>query len=131
MSLQRHPTIVSCVLALNVEPHKDGTITLHRCFEHLSIPRSPFVHKGFAAFLEFTDGRGKSEIVFRLVDANEDLDPVTTFTLKMDFLDPTGRAIGAFTFRDIRFERAGPYRLQAWCGSELVLNKRLEVVVAY
>lgn len=130
MPMHRHPTFVSCVLALDAESHADGTITLHRCFEYLSVPGFPSIHRGFVALIEVTGGRGRSKIDFRLIDAAEERAPVTHWSIDVNFLDPTGRGIGVFTMKDLRFDHPGGYRLQAWHGEDLVLNKRLDVIVA-
>lgn len=86
-------------------------------------------------YLEMVDGLGKVAIEVRLIHADEQSAPVIYFTLNIDFQDPSVVDTKLFHMPNLHFERAGPYRLQAWTkdkvgrDDELILNKVLQVRV--
>jgi hypothetical protein len=81
-------------------------------------------------YLALTDGRGRTPLTLRLIDAEEEGPPVFTVEATVDFPDPTQVVEGAFTCQRLQFERPGEYRLQLLAAGELLLERRLYVRAA-
>lgn len=117
------------MLALGFEANEDSTLTLHRCFSWLTVPRIPFQHPGVVAFVELVGGHGQVPIRLLIIDAAEEGNPATHAQIKIDFQDPTTVGIFPIVLRDVLFTRAGPHRLQLWAENDLLVNKRFDVTL--
>lgn len=132
MSKQRShslPTQLHCVLALDAADNSDGTVSLLNVFQFLTVPKLPFVHRGFFAYLSQCGGHGLFTLKFRLIDAGEARPPLTHFSVNVDVVDPLAGGVAIFKIPNIRFEHAGGYRLEAWHEELPILAVGFEVRV--
>lgn len=132
MSKQRShslPTQLHCVLALDLASNPDGTVSLLQVFQVLTVPKLPFVHRGFVAYLAHSGGHGQFSFNFRLIDAGETREPLTHFSINVNVLDPLAGGVALFKIPNIKFEHAGRYRLEAWHEELPVLAVGFEVRV--
>src|SRR6058998_634248 len=65
-----------------------GKPTLLGCFSVLHAREFPARHASMAAYAAITDGRGTVSILFRLVDVDEEAEPLFEGTTEVEFRDP-------------------------------------------
>jgi hypothetical protein len=107
-----------------------GKVSLIGMFSTIHTPRFPVQHPQICVYAAMTDGRGKTPITIRVVDANEARKPLVEGKGTVEFKDPRMIANLALQFRGLRFPEAGQYRVQLWCGSSLLREARLHVIQA-
>lgn len=90
----------------------------------------PVSHPQLCVYVALTSGHGKSNIVIRIVDANESRPPVVEGRGAVEFKDPRTIANLALQFHGLVFPEPGAYRVQLFCESELLREARLELVKA-
>ncbi|MCP4591797.1 MAG: hypothetical protein GY842_13740 [bacterium] len=107
-----------------------GKVSLIGMFSAIHTPRFPVVHPQISVYVALTDGRGKTPLTIRIVDANEARKPLVDGKGIVEFKDPRMIANLALQFHGLRFPEAGQYRVQIWCGSALLREARLHVLEA-
>jgi hypothetical protein len=89
----------------------------------------PVCHPSLCVYLACTDGRGNIPFKLVLIDAEEARDPI--FTAEMTPNEPVDdpRAILELVFKvsNVIFPEPGEYRLQAYAGNDLLLERRVVV----
>jgi hypothetical protein len=88
----------------------------------------PATHPQLAVFVALTDGHGRTELTIRIVDSNDARPPIVEGRGGVDFKNPRAIANLALQFHGLTFPAPGEYRVQLWCGSELLREARLELV---
>lgn len=76
-------------------------------------------------YAEMTNGRGVMPITLRIVDANEDREPVFEITSQVQMQDPLAVTQFGIAAEGLVFPEAGDYRAQLICGSHILLERRL------
>ena len=102
--------------------------TLLGCLSVLYVREFPATHPLIAVHAAITDGRGQIPITLRLVDADEEDEPIfTSEELIVDFQDPTMEIEIDFEVQGCTFEKPGEYRFQLFAGNEILLERRFGV----
>jgi len=113
--------------------HRDastGKFSLLGTYNTIAARSFPFTHPSMGVYLALTDGRGKTPLVLRLIDAEEERPPVFTIQAVIDFPDPTQVAEVGFACQRLEFAQPGEYRLQLFVAGEPLLERRLFLVPA-
>jgi hypothetical protein len=124
------PEVLAMVLADNV--HRDngnGKFTILGTYKIIGGISFPLAHPAIIVYVELTDGRGKTPLQLRLVDANELRDPVFVQDGEIDFLNPLQiYEIVFFQMGPILFTEPGEYRLQLFIDGEFLKERRVFAV---
>lgn len=78
-----------------------------------------------AVHVELTDGHGTIPIKLRLVDVDDEEDPVFEVENEIDFADPRAIVSMSVYMQGLAFPKAGEYRLQLFAGSTFLIERRL------
>ena len=102
-----------------------GKMTILGCFSTIGAIKFPATHPAMSVYAAATDGRGTVPIVLRLVDVDEEREPV--FELMTDAVFPDPRAVieMAFITSNIVFPEPGEYRLQLLAGADPMMERRI------
>ena len=87
--------------------------------------RYPVVHPQLCVYVALTDGRGKTQVTIRLVDAEESRKPLVQGKGIVEFKDPRAIANLALQFHGLTFPGPGEYRVQLLCNDTLLREARL------
>ncbi len=107
-----------------------GKVSLIGMFSAIHSPRFPVMHPQVCVHVSLTDGRGKTPLTIRIVDANEARKPLVEGKGTVEFKDPRMIANLALQFHGLRFPEPGQYRVQIWSGSSLLREARLHLIQA-
>ncbi len=107
-----------------------GKRVLLGLFSMLQVREFPATHPMMAVHVALTDGHGKVKMRLRLVDANEEGQPLFEGVEEVDFADPMTIAEIDFGITNIRFEMPGEYRLQLLAGDEPLMERKIFVIQA-
>ena len=107
-----------------------GKFSLLGIYTTIAAPVFPCVHPAMGVYFALTDGRGKTPLMLRLVDAEEERPPVFCLQTVLDSRDPTQVLEAGFSFRRLQFPKPGEYLLQLLAADELLLERRVFVVAA-
>jgi len=107
-----------------------GKVSLIGMFAAVHSPRFPVTHPQICVYVALTEGRGKTPITIRIVDANEARKAIVEGKGVVEFKDPRMIANLALQFHGLRFPEPGQYRVQIWSGSSLLREARLHLLKA-
>ena len=105
-----------------------GKWTLLGCFTGITATAFPCVQPILAVFVSLTDGRGMTPVKLRLVDAEEEEEPILEAEMQVEFSDPRMVADMQMHFQGVSFPRAGEYRFQLSSGGTPLLERRIMVL---
>lgn len=88
----------------------------------------PAVHPQMAVHLTLTGGRGMNNIRVRLIDTDEEREPVWETNLEVDFPDPRIMFELGLTLGAVRFPEPGEYRVQVHRDGDLVVERRIVAI---
>ena len=102
--------------------------TLLGTFSTIHGEKFPLRHNVLAVFVSLTDGRGKTPIRLRVVDVDEERNPVFDGTNEVDFTDP--RMVFEIAYHGINlvFPEPGEYRFQLFARDEPLMERRVLVI---
>src|SRR5437868_2750361 len=86
------------------------------CFSALHAIEFPAIHPNLGIYLDLTNGRGQVHIRVRVVDTDEERDPIWTADADIDFPDPRMIAELDFNIGGLTFAAPGEYRVQVFAG---------------
>ncbi|HUU84132.1 MAG TPA: hypothetical protein VM243_11575 [Phycisphaerae bacterium] len=107
-----------------------GKQSLIGMFSTIHSARYPVIHPQLAVYVALTDGRGKTPLTIRIVDADESRPPLVQGTGVVEFKNPRVIANLALQFHGLRFPEPGQYRVQLSCKETLLREARLMLVKA-
>ena len=87
-----------------------GKAFLLGCFSGITAVEFPVVHPLLAVYAALTDGRGTVNVNLKLVDSDEENDPLFDGQMPVQFDDPRMISELAFHLPGITFPKAGEYR---------------------
>ncbi len=87
----------------------------------------PCKHPKLAVYLELTGGHGRFPFEFKIIDCNEEREPLFTATGDVDFADPRAILEMSFVITNLEFPEPGEYRCQVFANNEFVIERRLLV----
>lgn len=88
----------------------------------------PLVHPVLAIYIALTDGHGSVPVTVRLVDADEEREPIFSEDQTVEFKDPRMIVEFAIQVMGVQFSHPGEYRLQLFANNELVIERRIVVL---
>jgi len=105
-----------------------GKVSLIGMFSKVHGRRFPASHPQLCVFVAMTDGHGKTELVIRVVDANDARPPIVEGKGAVNFKDPRAIANLFLQFHGLTFPVPGEYRVQLLSNGQLLREARLELV---
>lgn len=104
-----------------------GKRTLIGLFSILHAAQFPAAHPILSIHSVVTNGRGRVSLKVRLVDVDEEREPLFEMGGDVEFTDP--RMVGEFdaVARNVVFPVAGEYRVQLLANGELLMERRIIV----
>jgi hypothetical protein len=104
-----------------------GKCTILGCFALIAASEFPAVHPQLAVYVALTDGRGKVPIKIRMVDVDDETEPVFEVETEVQFSDPTVVIEMDVHFNDVTLPHAGEFRIQLFASDDLLSERRIEV----
>lgn len=98
------------------------------CFSSIAATRFPFTHPTIGIHVALTNGRGTVQFELRLVDANEEREPIWEVAGEVDFDNPHFVAELDFMIADVTFPLPGDYRFQLFASGEFLVERRLSII---
>ena len=127
-----HTTPVPLALMVADEIWTDPTTgkrTVLGTFSGLLSTQFPAIHGRMAFYLAITDGRSTGSVDFRIVDINDETEPVLAVSCPVELNNPLVVAEIIAKVENVAFPRPGMYVLQAlWNGVTPIIERRLPVV---
>ncbi|MFH1749113.1 MAG: hypothetical protein ABIG44_18940 [Planctomycetota bacterium] len=105
-----------------------GKQSLIGMFSRVHTPVFPATHPQLSVFVALTEGYGETELTIRIVDADDQRQPIVMGKGKVRFKDPRAIAHLALQFHGLRFPEPGSYRVQLYCGNELLREAHLDLI---
>ena len=87
----------------------------------------PVCHPGFCVYLAFSDCEGTVRLKLRIVDADEERDPIVEVVHDFQIADRLAVMEMVWTAGAIVFPAAGEYRIQTFADDEPLLERRFIV----
>jgi len=126
---QQWPDVLAMILAEVVHPDSaTGKFSILGTYNAIGAASFPHRHPYLAVYLALTDGRGETPMTMRLIDADEEREPVFESETTLNFDDPTEVIELTFFQDNIVFPQPGEYRLQLFGAGEFLRERRLFVV---
>lgn len=127
------PPLLPYPLALVVCDHvwrdpSTGKMTILGTFSSIGGFDLPVVHPRIAVYAALTDGKGRIRIKLRLIDCDEDGEPVFEQELECQIPDPRMVVELAFIANELKFPSFGEYRLQLYFNDEFAMERRILVL---
>lgn len=126
-SIQQIPPLCLALIladAIWMDP-STGKRTILGIFSSIVSPQFPAMQTLMAVHCALTDGYGKTSITIRLVDAEDEDEPLLEGTGDVEFEDPRAVVEMDFHFPGVTFPKPGEYRFQLFAGRELLMERRL------
>jgi uncharacterized protein DUF6941 len=126
---QQPPDVLAMVLADTVlqEP-ATGKFFIQGTYSVIMATDFPWPHPNLTVYFAITNGHGKTPIKVRLVDVDEDREPIFQMDAVLDFADPLVVVESVFTARGVQFPEPGEYRLQFFGAGEPLRERRIQVI---
>ena len=88
----------------------------------------PATHPQLCVYVALTEGYGSTDIMIRIVDANDARPPIVEGKGQVQFKNPRAIANLALQFHGLVFPQPGEYRVQLHAAGQLLREARLELV---
>jgi hypothetical protein len=105
-----------------------GKCTILGTFSSIGAPAFPCSHPLMAVFVTVTDGRGKTPVKLRLIDADEENEPLFEGEVEVEWTDPRMIVEMIFVVQGIAFPAPGEYRFQLFSNSVPLMERRIVVL---
>lgn len=115
--------------AIWIDP-STGKRTILGTFTIIGARSFPAVHPTLSVYICVTDGRGKTPLKLRIIDVDEENDPLFNSEIDLEFDDPRAIIEINFQINGITFPEPGEYRVQLFCVNEPIIERRLVVIDA-
>src|SRR5947209_4681808 len=89
-----------------------GKTTLHGCFGAIYSREFPVVHPSLVVYTLMANGRGRVDVAIRLIDSDEQRDPIFEVSQVIEFPSPLVTMEFKVGVTMIVFPESGEYRLQ-------------------
>lgn len=94
----------------------------------LASPDFPFTHPRLAAYVVLVNGRGDTFLQVRLVDVDEDQEPIRVEETMVNFPTPLAVREVVFLLDDLVIPEPGEYRLQLYGNDQFLRERRIFVL---
>ena len=126
---QQPPDVLAMVLADAIlQDFASAKFFIHGTYSGIFAQQFPLIYPAISLYLAITNGHGKTEMKVRLVDVDENREPVFEATAGLDFADPLQVLEMVFVARNVRFPEPGEYRIQLLGAGQLIRERRLQVM---
>jgi hypothetical protein len=105
-----------------------GQHSLMSSLPHIQASAFPVAVPSIFVYAEFTNGRGATLLTVRVIDVNEEREPVFGATVQVQMEDPLAVSNLTIGLQNVVFPEAGEYRVQVLAGPVLLIERRLVVV---
>jgi hypothetical protein len=112
--------------AIWVEP-LSGKASLLGLFSEFAAETFPAIYPLMAVYICMTDAHGKVPVELRLVDADEEHEPLLRVEDELDFSDRRAIMEWEVQMENVEFPAPGNYRLQFIASGEFLLERRLTI----
>jgi hypothetical protein len=125
------PDVISLIVCDQIITDRmTGKQSLIGMFANIHVMRFPAAHPQLSVYTSLTDGHGKTPVTIRIVDANDQRQPVVEGRGKVVFKNPRAIANMALQFHGLVFPEPGEYRVQLYAFDSLLKEARLQLVQA-
>jgi hypothetical protein len=123
------PDVLAMILADTVlRDCVTGKAIIHGIYSHIFANEFPVTYPAIVVYAAITNGHGKTELELRIVDADEEMDPLISRKGMADFPDPLVVAEAILAVGPVVFPTAGEYRIQLFGAGQLIRERRLQVM---
>lgn len=124
------PVVLAMIIcdAIHQDP-ATGKCTLLGTFSTINARQFPAVHRHLAVHVALTNGHGKTRIRLTLIGLDENQTPLFSREGLISFADPRMVAELNFSLSNLSFPQPGEYRLQLHANEELLMERRLYLVL--
>lgn len=105
-----------------------GTLSMLGIRSAIGATAFPWNHPRLSAYVALANGRGETSMRIRLVDSDEDRDPVFEDETQVTFPDPLAEIELVFKLSDLVFPEPGEYRLQLLAAGQFLRERRLVII---
>lgn len=121
-----HPHVMAMLICDQVIiDARTGKQSIIGSFSVINATRYPLRYPCLMVYVALTEGRGKTPLRLRLIDANEESKPVVDRTLQITFKDPRQVCELHSAFYGLSFPQPGEYRFQLFSSGEPLMERRL------
>ncbi len=130
MAAEKPPPEILALVIVDIAHRDDtaGKFFLLGTRSSISAPSFPFQCSRLAVYVSMIDGHGEDQIRLRLIDVDEEREPVVDIETTVNFFDPTDEIEIAFPLVDLIFPEPGDYRLQLFEGDRFLRERRFLVI---
>jgi len=110
--------------------HRDpatGKYSLLGCFSSVTARNFPATHTSMSVYIAVSGIRGPTSVRLRVIDVEEESDPIYIAEGMMDASDPKLVVETDLTIKGAQFPAAGEYRFQLFAGQVPLLERRIYV----
>ncbi|MFQ5491035.1 MAG: hypothetical protein ACE5GE_09965 [Phycisphaerae bacterium] len=123
------PDILSLIVCDQIITDRlTGKQSLIGMFSTIHSWRFPVMHPNLCVYVALTEGRGKTPLTIRIIDADDARPPVVEGTGVVEFNNPRAIANLALQFQGLTFPQPGEYRVQILCNQAPLRDARLTLV---
>lgn len=102
--------------------------TIIGTFNEINASEFPASHPHMTLYLMFTNGRGKTPLKLRIIDADDEHPPLFEATCEVEFPNPLLTVEMVVPLPPFGFPAAGEYRLQCIACETILLERRVFVI---
>ncbi len=123
------PDVLSLVVCDQIITDRlTGKQSLIGMFAKVHAPGFPASHPQLSVYVALTEGYGQTDLVIRIVDANDARPPIVEGKGKVNFKNPRAIANLALQFHGLTFPEPGEYRVQLYANGQLLREARLQLI---
>jgi hypothetical protein len=124
------PDVLAMVLADTVlRDFASGKMFIQGTYSAIMATEFPLLYPSIVVYAAITNGHGQTEMELRLVDVDEESEPLFKAAIMMNFADPLIVAEAVFAHGPVNFPRPGEYRLQLFGAGQLLRERRLQAIL--
>lgn len=123
------PFVLSMIIcdAVHIDPGT-GKAFILGCFSSIGATSFPATHHKITVFAEVTDCQGRTPFRIRVVDVDEQHEPVVEAETESDIPDPLAITVLVLNLNGIVFPSQGEYRVQLFSRDVPIMERRLSLV---
>lgn len=122
------PEVLALVVADQIYHDDDsGKLFILGSRSMFGAPSFPFSHPRLAVYVALVDGRGEVSFEIRLIDTDEEREPVAESSATISFPSPLAEVEMIFDLLDLEFPESGEYRLQLRADGQFLRERGLMV----
>ncbi len=114
--------------AVHLDP-STGKAYILGCFGAVGADSFPASHSSMAVFAEVTECRGKTPFLVRVIDVDEQDEPIAEAETGLDNPDPLAITMLILRLGEIVFPKPGEYRVQLFAGNVPLIERRLSLIL--